>query len=93
MRELLFKNKRMMIKYCNKYGTLFSIQPQGQEGRHITIYFYDDKIDAKQAEQIAPILEKIFDRVYIVASADGYHAGEETAIKKIQNQFKKLLGI
>lgn len=97
---LLYENEFIKIKSHSerttptrsgkKYTYLYYTRPNGKAFR---CDLFNKIITQKKAEELAPMLTALINRVYIIAKYDGFREGEEEGKKKTQNAIKNILNI
>lgn len=89
-KKIKFQNDFLIITASRNETVLFF---KAYDGRKIRAELTKSNTTPKQAEKIAPILEKLIKRVYDMGFYDGHKKGKEDGAINIQKELKKLLNI
>lgn len=82
----LFKMDNLMIKYNELDGIYFYVG-------NVRVNLFPTKITPEVAEQLAPVLKAMYERIYTVGHSNGYTVGYEKGKEDLQNNLKNLLNI
>lgn len=80
--KLLYKDDTIMIKYSKKDGTYFYYN-------RVKVLLFEEEIDKATAKRLAPILKRVYERIYSVGCADGFQNRQNTIITDIIKALKK----